>query len=206
MKRIMYGLMLSGISLLSACRSTSLLTATFEADAIGALPGKVLPGPPTGDSLSYKAVIHPRLRVLASTASPGQKALVLSQATLGSDATAHNQWLTFKGIRSDYTQTIWYYWTATLGPVGGNMVIDVNGIESLWVTRIKINPEGRISLVQDPGSVNGDLALGNAEPTKTPQCHYYAECHGPYLQPADCRREYGNRTGRTIKHTSFGGH
>ena len=40
------------------------------------------------------------------------------------------------------------------------MVIDVNGIQSLWVTRLKINTAGRISLVQDPGSVNGDLALG----------------------------------------------
>ncbi len=160
MKCIMYGLMLSGISLLSACRSTSLLTATFESDAVGALPSKVLPGPPTGDSVSYNAVIHPRLRVQPSTVSPGQKALVLSRATLGSDATAHNQWLSFKGIRSNYTQTIWYYWTATLGPVGGNMIIDVNGIESLWVTRLKINPEGRISLVQDPGSVNKDLFLG----------------------------------------------
>lgn len=153
-------LIIAGIVLIAACRSTALLTATFEDDTVGALPAHALPGPPAGDSLSYHPVVNPRLRVQASTTTSGTKALVYSQALLGSDATAHNQWISFKGIRSDYTQTIWYYWTARQGAVGGNLIIDVNGTQSLWVTRLKISGSGRVSLVQDVGDRNRDTFLG----------------------------------------------
>ncbi len=159
MKHVCKLLAIAGIALVSACRSTALLTATFEDDTIGALPSHALPGPPTGDSLKYDPVINPRLRVQPSTITAGRKALVYSKASVGGGATAHNQWLTFNGIRSDYTQTIWYYWTAKLGSVGSSMIIDVNGTQSLWVARFKIDPAGRFILVRDIASEQGDEVI-----------------------------------------------
>src|SRR5919199_1240567 len=99
---------------LTSCRTTSLLTATFESDALGALPTKPLPGNPVGDSVVYQSVSNSRLRVQNSPITTGQKALFYSQAPLTGSVTAFNQWLSFKGIRSDYNQTIWFHWTGKL--------------------------------------------------------------------------------------------
>ncbi|MBO0930025.1 hypothetical protein [Fibrella aquatilis] len=145
---------------LSACRTTNLLVATFEGDAIGTAPTKDLPGAPVGDSVAYKAIISPWLRVQTSTFTPGQKALVFTNMNSRGEVRVFDSWLNFKGIRSTYDQTTWFYWTAKLGPVVGEMTIDVQGIQSLWVTRFRIMTDGRLMLVRDVGNENTSQLIG----------------------------------------------
>lgn len=128
---------------LLSCRTTYLLKADFEGDAPGARPLQSPPGDPAGDSIAYTSVIYPRLAVQASTAESGRKALVFSEAPV-TGATAFNQWLSFKGIVSDYAQPIWFYWTAKQRSSQGSLLIDVQGVQGLWVTRLHIRPNGQL--------------------------------------------------------------
>ncbi|QJW90807.1 hypothetical protein HNV11_16200 [Spirosoma taeanense] len=144
----------------TGCRTTKLLNATFESDAIGSLPAKDAAGAPAGDSVSYESVSHPRLRVQASSVKAGQKALFYSQAALTGSVTTFNQWLQFKGIRSNYAQTIWFYWTAKLNFNSGNLLIDIQGMQALWAARLKILNNGQVQLIRNVASEQNNETLG----------------------------------------------
>ena len=92
--------------LLTSCKTTAVLTETFESDVVGGLPVMNIPGAPTGDQVVYEPVLTPRIKVTTSNNSAGQKALTFSQAA-ASGLTAHNQFLSFRGISSDFTQPLW---------------------------------------------------------------------------------------------------
>lgn len=145
---------------LTSCRTTRLLNATFESDALGGLPTKSLPGDPVGDSVAYQPVSNPRLQVQNSPITSGRKALFFSQAPLTGTVTAFNQWLSFKGIPSNYDQTIWFYWTGKLNFDSGNLLIDIQGIQSLWVARLKIFGNGEVWLIRDVANEQNHDVLG----------------------------------------------
>ncbi|MGC3944405.1 MAG: hypothetical protein QM762_07795 [Chryseolinea sp.] len=58
----------------TSCKTTTLLNATFEEDAVGSSPNKTLPGDPAGDELLYVTEMEPRLKVQNSPIA-GSKAL-----------------------------------------------------------------------------------------------------------------------------------
>lgn len=132
----------------SSCKSTYLLRSTFESDAINGLPAKTLPGDPSGDELTYSSPLEPRLKVIAS-ASAGQKALQFTQ-TNTPGLTASNQWIGFKGISTDYTQTVWYAFTATQqNAFGGYVLIDATDGSAGIVVRMKIKANGEVTLLRN---------------------------------------------------------
>jgi len=149
----------------SSCRSTFLLKEDFSGDVIGDLPRKNIPGDPAGDSAVYTPVINPRLSIQASTVSSGRKALIFSEASI-SGATAFNQWLSFKGVVADYTQPIWFYWTAKQRNSQGSILIDIQGVQGLWVTRLRILPDGQFVRITNVATSEQEV-LGHFNPTQT---------------------------------------
>lgn len=97
----------------TACTTTTILSAGFETQTIGNLPAQNLPGDPSGDSLRYRAVLEPRLRVQAS-ATVGEKALHFTQVTPAGELTAFNQWLSFRGISTNFVEPLWFIWAGNL--------------------------------------------------------------------------------------------
>lgn len=152
-------------SLLCSCRSTFLLKEDFSGDIAGSRPIQNIPGGPSGDSVSYKPVLNPRLTVQSSTVTVG-KALVFSETNIPG-ATAHNQWLSFKGIVSDYTQPIWFYWTAKQRNSQTDLLIDIMGVQGLWVTRLKIRPNGQLVRIVDYATEQTVDVLGTLNPQQT---------------------------------------
>ena len=74
MKKLTFSLIVL-VSLLGwSCKSSKILTATFEGDPVNGLPAKNLPGDPSGDAIEYHDAIQPRLKVQNSTIA-GSKAL-----------------------------------------------------------------------------------------------------------------------------------
>ncbi|MCF0054156.1 hypothetical protein [Dyadobacter sp. CY356] len=65
---------------ITSCKTTAVLTETFESDVVGSLPIKDIPGDPVGDEVIYETVLNPRLRITTSANNAGEKALTFSQA------------------------------------------------------------------------------------------------------------------------------
>lgn len=151
---------------LSSCKSTFLLKEDFAGDVVGNTPIKNIPGDPAGDSVAYTSVISPRLSIQSSTVSAGRKALVFSEASI-TGTTAFNQWLSFKGIVSDYSQPIWFYWTAKQRSSQGEILIDIMGVQGLWVTRLKIRPNGQLVRIIDIATEQTVDVLGTLNPQQT---------------------------------------
>lgn len=147
----------------SSCRSTFLLQEDFRGDVVGNRPIKSVPGDPAGDSVSYTSVLNPRLLIQASVVSTGRKALVFSETSIPG-ATAFNQWLSFKGIVSDYSQPIWFYWTAKQRSSQTDILIDIMGVQGLWVTRLKIRPNGQLVRVINFANEQSVDVLGTFNP------------------------------------------
>jgi len=80
-KLFLYSAAIASYCLLSACQSTKILTATFEADAINSPPAKDLPGDPSGDAIEYHNAVAPLLKVQNSAIS-GSKALHYTALTV----------------------------------------------------------------------------------------------------------------------------
>ena len=57
-----------------SCKSSAILTASFESDAINSAPATDLPGDPSGDVIQFHADMTPQLKVQSSTIA-GSKAL-----------------------------------------------------------------------------------------------------------------------------------
>ncbi|WP_080240689.1 hypothetical protein [Spirosoma rigui] len=148
---------------LASCKSTFLLKENFSGDSVGSDPIKNIPGDPAGDSVSYTSVLSPRLTVQSSTVTTGQKALVFSEASIPG-ATSFNQWLSFKGIVSDYSQPIWFYWTAKQRASQSDILIDIMGVQGLWVTRFKIRHNGQLVRIIDYATEQTVDVLGTFDP------------------------------------------
>ena len=95
-KLLLYSVAMALYCLLSACQSTKILTATFEADAIDSPPAKSLPADPEGDVIEYQKRIAPVLKVQNSAIS-GYKALHYTALTINNPPPVSARYLSFKG-------------------------------------------------------------------------------------------------------------
>ncbi|GGH44512.1 hypothetical protein GCM10007423_42750 [Dyadobacter endophyticus] len=144
-------------TLLASCKTTTILTSKFESETIGSLPAKNLPGDPTGDEITYSTELQPRIKVTAS-ATAGQKSLTFTEINTPG-LTAHNQFLSFKGISTDFTQTLWFMFTATHSGSGERMLIDVTDGSAGMITRMFITETGQLSMMTNFSG--GEQVLGN---------------------------------------------
>src|SRR5688572_33338138 len=107
MKKLTFSLIVL-VSLLGwSCKSSKILKATFEGDPVNGLPAKNLPGDPSGDAIEYHDAIQPRLEVQNSTIA-GSKALNFTYNAINNPPTLSAQWLSFKGIGTNLTETLWF--------------------------------------------------------------------------------------------------
>lgn len=147
---------------LTSCKTTAILTETFESEVIGGLPVMNIPGAPSGDQVIYEPVLVPRIKVTASSNSAGQKALTFSQAVT-TGLTAHNQFLSFIGISTNFTQPLWFFYTATIFGDGADLMMDITDGSAGLIARMYISNSGDVSLVRNlPGTTDiiGNIALG----------------------------------------------
>ena len=129
--------------LFMACRTTTLLSATFENDVVGNQPEKNLSGDPVGDSLRFDAVSNVRLHV-RNSATAGEKALEFAQAGSG-PFTPWNQWLSFRAIQTDFTQPLWFFWTARRGArLNGNLLVYLTDGRAGVIAGFKIMENGQV--------------------------------------------------------------
>ena len=159
MKKLTFSLIVL-VSLLGwSCESSKILTATFEGDPINGLPAKNLPGDPSGDAIGYHDAIQPRLKVQNSTIS-GSKALIFTFNPLpnpNDPPTLSEQWLSFKGIGTDLTETIWF--THTGQNNGATVLIDVSDGHANLIAMMRISPNGDVGSLKSADDFNN--VIGN---------------------------------------------
>ena len=119
----------------SSCSKTKILSATFETDPVNGLPAKNLVGAPSGDSIVYIDAIEPRLSVQNSTLS-GYKALYFAQIPVDTLPPDASQWLSFKGIGTDLTQTLEFSFTGKNN--GADMSIELSDGDGHPMARMRI--------------------------------------------------------------------
>jgi hypothetical protein len=135
------------VSLLGwSCKSSKILNATFEGDPVNGLPVKNLPGDPSGDAIDYHDAIQPRLKVQNSTIA-GTKALNFTFNPINNPPILAAQWLSFKGIGTDLTETIWF--THTGKNNGATVLIDVSDGHAHVIARMRISENGDVGLAQN---------------------------------------------------------
>lgn len=147
---------------LTSCKTTAILTETFESEVIGGLPVMNIPGAPSGDQIIYEPPLSPRIKVTTSTNSSGQKALTFSQA-VASGLNEHNQFLSFRGISSDFTQPLWFYYTATMLGSGSDLMMEIADGSAGLIARMYISNTGDVTLVRSLSGTSdliGNIALG----------------------------------------------
>jgi hypothetical protein len=161
MKKLTLSLILFAGLLGWSCKSTTILTATFEGDPVNGLPAKNLPGDPSGDAIDYHNAIQPRLKVQNSTIS-GSKALTFTFNAIDNPPTLSAQWLSFKGIGTNLTETLWF--THTGQNNGATVLIDVTDGHAHIIARMRISPNGDVGLAQnildDYTNVIGNVGSG----------------------------------------------
>ncbi len=145
-----------------SCKTSKILEATFEGDAIGSAPTKNLPGDPSGDAIEFAASLAPKLKVQNSPIA-GAKALHFTNIDAG-DIPATERWLTFKGIGTDLTETVWFTHTGqNVSPVD-NMYIYVSDGHAHLIAMMIIRSNGEVALSNTLGDdfphVLGDIGTG----------------------------------------------
>lgn len=143
-----------------SCRTTAILTSNFESETVGSLPAKNIPGDPAGDRIEYSTQLEPRIRVTAS-ATAGEKALTFSEVS-ASGLTAHNQFLSFKGISTNFMQPMWFWFSGVHSGSGEPLMIDITDGSAALITRMYLAQSGSLSLVTAlPGT---EQVIGNIPP------------------------------------------
>ena len=131
---------------------TPILVATFESDSVNGLPAKDLVGAPSGDSIVYHDAIQPRLSVKEdSILFAGSKFLHFARIPLDTLPPEGSQWLRFKGIGTDLTQTLWFIISGKNN--GSGVTIEVSDGDGHPMAEIRIGGDGFIT--------DGNLPIGN---------------------------------------------
>lgn len=147
-------------SILFSCKTTTLLNATFEADAVGAHPATNLPGEPTGDVIQYAAPLATQL-IIGNSLVPSSgttKALYFTNAPTTADALS--LWASFKGTATDLTNPIWVYYNAKNTGAIVPVMIDITDGSVNLIARMRIDANGDISLARNITDIYTDL-IGN---------------------------------------------
>jgi hypothetical protein len=141
-----------------SCSTSKILSATFEGDAVGALPAINPPEDPSGDAIEFNTGIAPRLRVQNSTIS-GSKALFFTHNSLTSPPPRTAEWLTFKGIETDLTQTLWYTYVGQ--NMGTAVSIDLTDGHANLIARMRISSNGDVGLARTIEDAAYSDVIGN---------------------------------------------
>lgn len=148
MKNGFYFLLLLLGFLASSCRTSALLTANFESETIGSRPTRDIPGAPEGDEINYPADLAASMSVIASSTA-GEKALEFSMNYV-TDPSAHTyQWLSFRGIGTDLTQLVYFYYTAVQPEPFGELTVDLTDGAGGVMARMTIQGSGNVLLNND---------------------------------------------------------
>jgi len=133
---------------MTSCKTTTLLNASFEADAVGSSPNKTLPGDPSGDELAYVTEMEPRLKVQNSPIA-GSKALHFSLAAI-SDISGHQKGISFKGKSTDLTETVWFMLSGqNTNATSNDVYMDLSDGSAHPIARLTIKPDGEVELTND---------------------------------------------------------
>jgi hypothetical protein len=157
----LYALLLLTLTLTS-CKTSAILTDTFESEVIGNTPIKDIPGNPAGDEVTFETVLNPRLRITASNNSAGQKALTFSQAS-ATGLNAHNQFLSFRGVSTNFTQPLWFSFIGTLSGLGSDLMVDISDGAAGMIARMYMNENGDVLLDRSLAGAAAEL-IGNIPP------------------------------------------
>jgi hypothetical protein len=161
MKKLTFSLIVLASLLGWSCKSSKILEATFESDALYGMPAKNLPGDPSGDVIEYHAAIGPQLEVQNSTIA-GSKALIFIFNAINdpnNPPPLSQQWLGFRGIGTNLTETLWF--THTGQNNGANVLIDVTDGHAHIIARMRISPNGDVGLANNLGDANYSNVIGN---------------------------------------------
>lgn len=136
----------------SACKTTRLLTATFESDALGSAPNKTLPGDPSGDEIEFNSIITPQLKVQNSTVG-GSKALFYTNIATD-PIMAAARWVSFKGAPTDLSKTVWFMYVAQNVNPAQDVNVDLTDGYNNAIARLRIQSDGTVSIATDYTYVN----------------------------------------------------
>jgi hypothetical protein len=141
--------------LLSGC--TAMLKATFEADNIGSLPDKTLPGNPSGDAITYAPEIETQLEVIVSPSNPAQKSLQYRSVSPSGSIGGHGSWLAFRAKSTNFAKPVTYIWSAqkNFNAGGSGLNIDCSDGMGVVAARIRILNNGNVVLVDDIAAGTG---------------------------------------------------
>ncbi|HYG37278.1 MAG TPA: hypothetical protein VD908_01610 [Cytophagales bacterium] len=147
-----------------SCKSTAILRASFESDAVDSPPATNLQGEPSGDVIQFNPALQPMLVVKNSTTA-GEKALHFVNSPLSGDISPSDKWVSFKGINTNLAETIWFTFTASNVSPNGNVLIDVTDGHAHIIARMRIKPDGELGLASDVlddyTDVIGNVGTGN---------------------------------------------
>jgi len=141
-----------------SCKSSTILTATFEGDAVNNPPATDLPGAPSGDVIQYHSAMTPQLKVQNSTLA-GSKALHFTNVSIP-DVPGHDRWLSFRGIGTDLTKTIWFTLVGQNIGASEDLYIYVSDGHAHVIAMMRIASGGQVALATNIADPFSDV-LGN---------------------------------------------
>ncbi|MCE7041108.1 hypothetical protein [Dyadobacter sp. CY312] len=129
--------------------------------SIGSTPAHDLPGDPSGDRVDFNEALAPGLKIREWNTS-GTKGLEYSYVNTGS-LSGHRTWLSFRGISTNFAQTIWYIYSAKYSTVyGGDILTDLTDGAGTPIARMRISASGSVSLIS--GDWITARVIGNIPP------------------------------------------
>jgi hypothetical protein len=134
-------------AMMSSCKSDKILSAGFEGDGINSPPNKTLPGDPAGDEIQYNSALDPQLRVQASTIA-GSKSLHFTNVSIA-DPGGHQRWVSFRGIGTNLTETVWFLHTGQNTGAAHDVLIDVSDGHAHLIARMRIRSDGEVALAKN---------------------------------------------------------
>lgn len=136
-------ILLAGVFAFS-CKTSTILRTNFNAEAVGATPAHNIPGSPDGDRIEFISELNPGLKIREWDAT--SKALEFSYVSTPG-ISGHYNWLTFKGISSNFAQTVWYIYSAKHEGNYGEVLTDLSAGSGGYIARMKIAASGQVSLI-----------------------------------------------------------
>jgi hypothetical protein len=141
-----------------SCKSSTILSASFEGDAVNGPPATNLPGAPSGDVIQFHNDMTPQLKVQNSTIA-GSKALHFTNVSIP-DVPGHDRWLSFKGVGTDLTKTIWFTHTGQNTGASQDLHIYVSDGHSHVIAMMRIASDGQVALAKNIADAFTDV-IGN---------------------------------------------
>lgn len=132
--------------LMQSCKSSKILSATFESDALNQPPATSPAGAPSGDVIKFVPELAVQLKV-QNSATAGEKAMHLMNMPV--EISGHNRWVSFRGINTNLVETLWFTYAAKNSNPGGNVLIDVSDGAGHLMARMRIHSNGDVKLAKN---------------------------------------------------------